>query len=100
MFDARSVSVESFNLAIWDLVFDEQQRRSGVLLKPKNNDEMIRDELQTSSNQFQIIVDKLNEDAGFRKIKMTEIGFIFFSESLSVGHGGRGFFLHGKFDEN
>jgi len=68
MFDARSVSVESFNLAIWDLVFDEQQRRSGVLLKPKSSLEMIRDEFQTNSNQFQIIVDKLNEDAGFPKV--------------------------------
>ena len=31
---------------------------------------MIRDEFQTNSNQFQIIVDKLNEDAGFRKSKI------------------------------
>jgi len=69
MFDARSLTFESFNLAIWDLVFDEQQKSFGVLLKPKTNVEMIRDDLQMSSNQFQIIVDKLNEDAGFRKLQ-------------------------------
>ncbi|CBY35175.1 unnamed protein product [Oikopleura dioica] len=68
MFDARSLTFESFNLAIWDLVFDEQQKSFGVLLKPKTNVEMIRDDLQMSSNQFQIIVDKLNEDAGFPKV--------------------------------
>jgi len=69
MFDARSLTFESFNLAIWDLVFDEQQKSFGVLLKPKTNVEMIRDDLQMSSNQFQIIVDKLNEYAGFRKLQ-------------------------------
>lgn len=66
MFDSASLSFESFNLAIWDLVFDEQGR-SGVLLRPKSDSDMIRDELQINSNQFQIIVDRLNEDAGFRK---------------------------------
>ena len=66
MFDSASLTFESFNLAIWDLVFDEQGR-SGVLLRPKSDLDMIRDELQINSNQFQIIVDRLNEDAGFRK---------------------------------
>ncbi|CAG5087896.1 Oidioi.mRNA.OKI2018_I69.PAR.g11661.t1.cds [Oikopleura dioica] len=67
MFDSASLTFESFNLAIWDLVFDEQGR-SGVLLRPKSDLDMIRDELQINSNQFQIIVDRLNEDAGFPKV--------------------------------